>query len=212
MCPRTLQVSTTVAAWLLVMIAVPALAQNQAPSPNQDEPEARSEPLGREEPAEEPEPEPEPPIIRGIAPRAPVVTAPILTARPPEVADPLQPGLPGGGQIQDLQATAPALPEKPRPRQPGGGVFGLPGTPETGITTHRAGVSDNLDIIVHRAGRSTTQNIRIHRAGMPVASIGRVHRAGQPRSANIRTHRAGRSQNANIRVHGLAERLRRMQR
>ena len=205
MYPRTLQVSATVAASLLVMIAVPALAQNQAPSPNQDEPQAR------EEPAEEPAPEPEPPIIRGMRPRAPVITAPILTARPPE-APVLQPGLPGGGQIQDLQATAPALPEKPRPRQPGGGVFGLPGTPETGITTHRAGVSDNLNIIVHRAGRSTAQNMRVHRAGMPGTSIGRVHRAGQPRSANIRTHRAGRSQNANIRVHGLAERIRRMQR
>ncbi len=211
MCPRTLQVSATVAAWLLVMIAVPALAQNQAPSPNQDEPQARSEPLDREEPAEEPEPEPEPPIIRGLAPRAPVVTAPILTTRPPEVSD-LQPGLPGGGPIQDLQATAPALREKPRPRQPGGGVFAHPGTPETGITTHRAGMSDNRNIIVHRAGRSATQNIRIHRAGMPVASIGRVHRAGMPRSANIRTHRAGRSDKADIRVHGLADRLRGMQR
>ncbi len=209
--PRTLQVSATVAAWLLVMTAVPALAQNQAPSPNQDEPQARSEPLGREEPAEEPGPEPEPRIIRGLAPRAPVVNAPILTTRPPEAPD-LRPGLPGGGRIQDLRATAPALPERPRPRQPGGGVFGHPGTPETGITTHRAGMSDNRNIIVHRAGRSTTQNIRIHRAGMPVASIGRVHRAGQPRSTNIRTHRAGRSHNANIRVHGLAERLRRMQR
>ncbi len=211
MCPRTLQVSATVAAWLLVMIAVPALAQNQAPSQTQDEPQARGDPADQEEAAEEPEPEPEPPIIRGIAPRAPVVTAPILTARPPEAPD-LQLGLPGGGQIQDLQATAPALPEKPRPRQPGGGVFGHPGTPETGIRTHRAGVSDNLNIIVHRAGRSRDQNIKIHRAGMPVASIGRVHRAGQPRSANIRTHRAGRSNNANIRVHGLAEKIRRMQR
>ncbi len=211
MCPRMLQVSATVAAWLLVMIAVPALAQNQAPSQTQDEPQARGDPAAQEEPAEEPEPEPEPPIIRGLAPRAPVVTAPILTTRPPEVSD-LQPGLPGGGHIQDLQATAPALREKPRPRQPGGGVFGHPGTPETGITTHRAGVSDNLDIIVHRAGRSRDQNIKIHRAGMPVASIGRVHRAGQPRSANSRTHRAGRPNNANIRVHGLAEKVRRMQR